>query len=173
MSLLDKLLNFFSFSNKKEEIDECEGISEIRPGNIIVLQGLGTKFKGEYLVQSSTHRIDTPEYSTTFKVRTDEDSEDEDPSELQQFQRNKFFYGKLLTVCDFQTEQEYYINKRRLITRLLNGHGMLNGFRKTMPQRDLIHQTLLVENARKLGLKVDEEVRIVVTPKKICIFIED
>lgn len=43
------------------------------------------------------------------------------------FERNRFFYGKLLTVRDFETEQKYYNDKRRLTNRLLHGAGIVCG----------------------------------------------
>ncbi|THF73391.1 hypothetical protein [Cohnella fermenti] len=43
------------------------------------------------------------------------------------FERNRYFYGKLLTVRDFMTEQTYYSDKRRLINRLLHGSGVVAG----------------------------------------------
>jgi len=43
------------------------------------------------------------------------------------FERNNYFYGKLLTVRDFETEQTYFNNKRRLINRLLHGGGVVTG----------------------------------------------
>ena len=33
------------------------------------------------------------------------------------FERNKYFYGKLLTVDDFETEQRYMNDKRRVLNR--------------------------------------------------------
>jgi hypothetical protein len=43
------------------------------------------------------------------------------------FKRNNYFYGKLLTVKDFQTEQQFFINKQRLINRLVHGVGVVCG----------------------------------------------
>jgi hypothetical protein len=37
------------------------------------------------------------------------------------FEKNKYFYGKLMTVRDFEAEQEYFDGKRYLINRLLHG----------------------------------------------------
>lgn len=42
-------------------------------------------------------------------------------------ERNRFFYGKLLTVRDFESEQKYFNDKRRLINRLLFGSGVVCG----------------------------------------------
>lgn len=44
------------------------------------------------------------------------------------FEKNKYFYGKLMTVRDFETEQQYFDGKRYLINRLLHGTGMVCGF---------------------------------------------
>lgn len=50
---------------------------------------------------------------------------------IDSFIRNHYFYGKLLTVSDFQLEQNYVINKLRLHNKLLQGKGILNGLRVT------------------------------------------
>jgi hypothetical protein len=47
---------------------------------------------------------------------------------LKQFERNKYFYGKLMTVRDFELEQEYFNGKRYLLNRLIHGKGLLCGF---------------------------------------------
>src|SRR3712207_9526036 len=41
--------------------------------------------------------------------------------------RNRYFYGKLMTVRDFLREQEYFNSKRWLINRLLFGSGVVCG----------------------------------------------
>jgi len=46
------------------------------------------------------------------------------------FEKNKYFYGKLMTVRDFEAEQEYFDGKRYLINRLLHGTGIVCGFEK-------------------------------------------
>lgn len=43
------------------------------------------------------------------------------------FERNRYFYGKLLTVRDFMSEQTYFSDKRRLINRLVHGSGVVAG----------------------------------------------
>jgi hypothetical protein len=45
------------------------------------------------------------------------------------FKRNNYFYGKLLTVSDFQVEQQYFVNKLRLINRLIHGAGVVCGLK--------------------------------------------
>ncbi|WP_296824590.1 hypothetical protein, partial [Sulfurovum sp.] len=41
--------------------------------------------------------------------------------------RNQYFYGKLLTVRDFENEQSYFIKKQRLINRYIHGEGVVCG----------------------------------------------
>lgn len=48
------------------------------------------------------------------------------------FERNKYFYGKLLTVDDFETEQRYINDKRRMINRFLFGTGVVCGMNVVM-----------------------------------------
>lgn len=43
------------------------------------------------------------------------------------FERNKYFYGKLLSVDDFELEQRYANNKRRMTNRFLQGCGVAAG----------------------------------------------
>lgn len=43
------------------------------------------------------------------------------------FVRNRYFYGKLLSVEDFETEQRYMNDKRRLLNRFLYGTGVVCG----------------------------------------------
>ncbi len=43
------------------------------------------------------------------------------------FERNNYFYGKLMTVRDFFDEQCYYNEKRWLINRMVNGWGVVCG----------------------------------------------
>jgi len=45
--------------------------------------------------------------------------------------RNNYFFGKLLTPTDLQTEQNYSINKQRLLNRTLFGVGVVNGLKVT------------------------------------------
>jgi hypothetical protein len=43
------------------------------------------------------------------------------------FQRNRYFYGKLLTVRDFQMEQQYFIDKSRFMNQHVAGEGVIYG----------------------------------------------
>jgi hypothetical protein len=46
---------------------------------------------------------------------------------VSQFQRNNYFYGKLMSVRDFKLEQEYMNDKRHLLNRMINGFGIVCG----------------------------------------------
>jgi hypothetical protein len=50
---------------------------------------------------------------------------------LSLLKRNNFFSGKILTIEDFQAEQNYFINKQRLINRMLFGKGVVSGLEVT------------------------------------------
>src|SRR3712207_5065884 len=52
---------------------------------------------------------------------------------LQTFERNRYFYGKPMTVSDFEAEQRYLIGKQRYVNRLVHGAGGLCGLRVTLP----------------------------------------
>lgn len=43
------------------------------------------------------------------------------------FQRNNYYYGKLLTARDFEEEQRYFNDKRRLANRLTGANGIVAG----------------------------------------------
>lgn len=48
-------------------------------------------------------------------------------SKLFPFERNKYYYGKLLSVNDFELEQKYMNDKRRTMNRFLYGSGVVAG----------------------------------------------
>src|SRR5215208_6590385 len=52
---------------------------------------------------------------------------------LQTFERNRYFYGKPMTVSDFEAEQRYLIGKHRYVNRLVHGAGVLCGLQVTPP----------------------------------------
>ncbi|MCP4147606.1 MAG: hypothetical protein GY757_07640 [bacterium] len=49
------------------------------------------------------------------------------------FQRNHYYYGKLMTVRDFEEEQWYINEKRRLLNRTLQGPGIVCGLKTETP----------------------------------------
>lgn len=46
---------------------------------------------------------------------------------LSSFERNRYFYGKLMTVRDFKAEQDYFNGKRHMLNRLIHGVGIVCG----------------------------------------------
>ncbi len=75
------------------------------------------------------------------------------------FERNRYFYGKLLSVDDFDTEQRYMNDKRRLINRLLHGSGVVCGL-QVVEVDDL---TISVE----MGVALDFSGREIVVPEPV------
>lgn len=47
--------------------------------------------------------------------------------------RNRFYRGKQMRADEFETEQDYFVRRRRLISRSVLGWGVVNGFRLTGP----------------------------------------
>ncbi|GHU57930.1 hypothetical protein FACS1894133_1740 [Clostridia bacterium] len=61
-------------------------------------------------------------------------------------ERNRYFYGKLLTVRDFESEQNYTSAKHRIINRIVNGTGVVCGL-GTISTDEI---TLIVESGMAL-----------------------
>ncbi|MPM08620.1 hypothetical protein SDC9_54934 [bioreactor metagenome] len=74
-------------------------------------------------------------------------------------ERNRYFYGKLLTVRDFEIEQRYNRAKRELLNRVLQGAGVVCGFGVTVSD----DATLMIES----GLALDYQGREIVLPETI------
>ncbi len=53
---------------------------------------------------------------------------------IEAFERNKYFYGKLMTVRDFETEQRYFNAKRSMLNRLIHGIGLVCGLEVSEPE---------------------------------------
>ena len=79
------------------------------------------------------------------------------------FERNKYFYGKLLSVDDFELEQDYMNNKRRMLNRYLNGCGVVAGLYVV----ELDEQTISVEAGIALDATGREIVMDVPVVKKL------
>ena len=60
--------------------------------------------------------------------------------DIEAFERNKYFYGKLMTVRDFETEQRYFNAKRGMLNRLVHGIGLVCGLEVSEP--DIADQKL-------------------------------
>ncbi|HLN44654.1 MAG TPA: hypothetical protein VK209_03005 [Candidatus Sulfotelmatobacter sp.] len=86
--------------------------------------------------------------------------EDNSCQQLPTFKRNNYFYGKLVSVADFQEEQNYFINKLRLINRLIHGKGIICGLELTA---DKPEGTIRVNE----GFALDGYGREIILSKKI------
>ena len=74
-------------------------------------------------------------------------------------ERNRYFYGKLLTVRDFELEQLYMRRKQQLISRLSTGAGVVCGL-GVLASDD---STLLIES----GMALDYQGRVIVVEEPI------
>jgi len=77
------------------------------------------------------------------------------------FERNRYFYGKLLTVRDFMAEQTYVADKRRLTNRLLFGSGVVAGLQVVAVD----DKTISVET----GVAIDQLGREIVVPSPLTL----
>jgi len=84
------------------------------------------------------------------------------------FKRNNFFFGKLLTVNDFKTEQKFFVDKIRLINRLIFGAGVIAGL-KVSDASDLAEGSIRVEK----GIVLDFCGREIIVPNPVDILVED
>ena len=75
------------------------------------------------------------------------------------FERNRYFYGKLLTVRDFEVEQRYHCTKRELLNRLVHGAGVVCGLGVTASDES----TLMIES----GMALDYQGREIVLPETL------
>ena len=75
------------------------------------------------------------------------------------FQKNKYFYGKLLTVRDFELEQKYGDEKRYMLNRFMYGSGIICGLRVIM----IDEQTISIEP----GIAIDSLGREIVVPSPL------
>lgn len=82
-------------------------------------------------------------------------------SRMYPFERNRYFYGKLLTVRDFESEQKYFNDKRRVLNRLLFGSGVLAGMQVVAVD----DKTITVEN----GVALDYLGREIVIPSPVTL----
>lgn len=73
------------------------------------------------------------------------------------FERNNYYYGKLLSAEDFELEQRYGNDKRRMLSRLLDGCGVVAGLSVV----DIDEQTVSIE----AGVALDAYGREIVVDK--------
>lgn len=95
-----------------------------------------------------------------------ENEEKNEELELRQFMRNKYFYGKRMTVTDFELEQEYFNRKRYLLNRLIYGEGLLCGFRhfKVLTGNSNGEVSIIFEDG---GVALDSLGQEIVVPKNV------
>ncbi|MBQ9631868.1 MAG: hypothetical protein IJV04_02990, partial [Lachnospiraceae bacterium] len=86
-------------------------------------------------------------------------------SSLFPFERNHYFYGKLLSVEDFELEQRYLNDKRRLINRFLFGAGVAVGLNVV----DVDEQTVSVE----AGFALDSWGREIVVEEPVLLRLDN
>lgn len=75
------------------------------------------------------------------------------------FERNRYFYGKLLSVDDFDAEQRYMNDKRRMLNRFLHGTGVVCGLQVV----EIDDATVSLE----MGLALDFSGREIVVAKPV------
>lgn len=78
---------------------------------------------------------------------------------LRTFLRPTYFVGKLLSVEDFQQEQDYHRQKGRLRNRLQFGQGVIAGLRVRVEQNELVVSPGLALDCQGNELVVDVEHR--------------
>jgi hypothetical protein len=83
--------------------------------------------------------------------------------ELSTLERNRFFYGKLMDVSQFEKDQLYFNSKRALINRLVLGNGVVCGFDVIADPDD--ENRLLIQP----GLAIDGRGREIVSSEAISI----
>lgn len=81
------------------------------------------------------------------------------------YERNKYFYGKLLSVDDFESEQQYMNDKRRLINRFMHGCGVVCGLGVVPVNEDTV--------SLETGLALDFAGREILVDKPVLIRLQD
>lgn len=80
-------------------------------------------------------------------------------TQLYPFERNKYYYGMLLSVENFNAEQKYMNDKRRLVNRMVNGFGVVSGLGVVR----IDEQTISVES----GMAIDSTGREIVVANPV------
>lgn len=83
-----------------------------------------------------------------------------DGCKLQLFQKNNYFYGKLLSVRDFKTEQEYLDGKRHLINHSILKPGIIYGlYYETNENKEKKNDNIIISKEKSGGdikIKIQE-----------------
>ncbi len=85
--------------------------------------------------------------------------------ELKALERNRFFYGKLLTAEDFTAEQNYFNTKLRLLNRLLFGSGVIAGLNVIKTDE----RSVAIDN----GIALDSAGREIIVPEPMIVKINE
>ncbi len=85
--------------------------------------------------------------------------------ELKALERNRFFYGKLLTAEDFIAEQNYFNTKIRLLNSLLFGSGVIAGLNVIKTDE----RSVAIDS----GIALDYAGREIIVPEPIIVKIND
>jgi hypothetical protein len=83
---------------------------------------------------------------------------------LRAFEKNNYFYGKLMTVRDFVLEQQYVNDKRWLINNLLFGSGTVCGLNVSTVDMGLVV---------KSGFAIDKCGREIILPENVSLTLAD
>lgn len=135
----------------------------LRARNLVALRGVGKGYNGFYYVKSVTHTIRSG-YKTTFNLVRKEDEKTENKKAIKEVrllgerQRsiiNEYFYGKLLTAADFKTEQQYFVNKKKEINRLIREC-----------RRESCLMSILIQIMKCLSWKMEGTISISVIPNR-------
>lgn len=86
-------------------------------------------------------------------------------AELKALERNRFFYGKLLTAEDFIAEQNYFNTKIQLLNRLLFGSGVIAGLNVIKTDE----QSVAIDS----GIALDHEGREIIVPEPMVVKINE
>lgn len=81
--------------------------------------------------------------------------------DIRELEKNKYYYGKLLTVTDFEIEQQYYAKKAKLTNRIMYGAGIASGLQVTK-----INETQL---AVESGVAIDYDGNMILIPIPLTI----
>ena len=91
------------------------------------------------------------------------------------YQRNRYFYGRLLTSDDFITEQTYFMEKHRRHNRFLHGCGVVEGLNVSIDEGDnmLVEPGSAIDCAGNLVV-VDSRVQLGAPSRagELCVVVE-
>jgi hypothetical protein len=81
-------------------------------------------------------------------------------SQFRQFERPRFFTGKLLAAADLQREQDYQRDKARLRNRFLHGWGLVSGLGVSIEQGTVVVSPGLALDCAGNELVLSEPARV-------------